>query len=148
MLMNKNNFWKKMFFSPFSSGLIDRCVKLIFVVLAVYQVQFGFCCEYINRNFTERHLINHVRCRPSITSPTRGTPSTHPVALYHLQITITLFVILKRVREFLEQFFSERWQEPFEPYKHPSGCDLSLKPTECQDVARMCITCTLLQTIA
>ena len=26
MLMNKNNFWKEMFFSPFASGLIDRCV--------------------------------------------------------------------------------------------------------------------------
>ena len=24
--MNKNNFLEKMFFSPFASGLIDRCV--------------------------------------------------------------------------------------------------------------------------
>ena len=26
MLKNKNNFWKNIFFCPFTSGLIDRCV--------------------------------------------------------------------------------------------------------------------------
>ena len=38
MLMNKNNIWKKMYFSPFASGLIDRCVMLTF---CVYEDEVG-----------------------------------------------------------------------------------------------------------
>ena len=41
MLMNKNNFYDKIFFSPFASGLIDRCVIITKIQKDVKAEQFN-----------------------------------------------------------------------------------------------------------
>ena len=45
MLTNKNNFRKKMFFSPFASRLIDRCVTSIIFHHLVHVAKYqGTAC--------------------------------------------------------------------------------------------------------
>ena len=56
--MNKNNFWKKMFFSPFASGLIDRCV-VMFKQLRLWTFSDSFSiCETFQNGNASQHCSN------------------------------------------------------------------------------------------